>query len=40
MELDVQDKHGNVLVQSDNEKLTESINIVEGITSGGDCVFV
>ncbi|XP_022846232.1 protein FAR1-RELATED SEQUENCE 4-like [Olea europaea var. sylvestris] len=38
MDLDVQDKDANVVVQSGNEKLTESVNVVEGVTAGGDVI--
>lgn len=38
MDLDVQDKDDNVVVQSGNEKLTESVNVVEGVTAREDVI--
>ncbi|XP_022868627.1 protein FAR-RED IMPAIRED RESPONSE 1-like [Olea europaea var. sylvestris] len=38
MDLDVQDKDDNVVVQSGNEKLKESMNIVEGVTARRDVI--
>ncbi|XP_022866174.1 protein FAR1-RELATED SEQUENCE 5-like, partial [Olea europaea var. sylvestris] len=40
MDLNVQDKQDDVLVQSDNVELLESVNVVEGVTSSGDGVIV